>query len=182
MRLRHVLAFLASGCGLTAVGEAEIVPQAPPPVVSLPSLPLVDAASSADDAAAVGASDASMIDAGSGDAEPPFVSQLGPSTVHPDDNDDFVQKTCLSSQCHDGQNHDDEKFFAAGLVAGAGIEVTIVDANGKKLTRFTDARGGFFVTEALSFPAKVSIRNASGSSAMTMLAPHGDCNGCHRAP
>lgn len=190
--MRALFLVFSCACGVSARGEHEVVEQAAPPaepprVATSPSAESFDSPQSqGGDAGALAPGDspppspAPVADDAFKDA-PPFVAQVGPSTAHDKDSDDYEKRSCVSSACHGGGGNG-PKFAAAGTIAGgAGLEVRFRMPSGVAVSAFTNARGEFFVVDPnLAFPAKVGIRGASTKRVMAEEAAHGDCGGCHR--
>ena len=61
----------------------------------------------------------------------------------------------------------------------AGVEIDLVDSNGKTLALHSNAAGNFYSTEALAFPAQVSVTVGGTQFAMQQKPPSGACNSCH---
>ena len=63
----------------------------------------------------------------------------------------------------------------------AGVVVTLVDANGKSIALTSNSAGNFYTSEAVQFPADVTV--VTGTTTQTMpAAPNGSCNSCHTLP
>ena len=120
---------------------------------------------------------------------PPFTPKTGQNGKHNEGQD------CCKSGCHGGSNPDGPAFVIGGTVyadyAGktplAGVEIRVVDANGKATSTYSATGGNFYISGksgSIAFPAVVGARNSSSTRPMiTTLssAAMGGCasGGCH---
>jgi hypothetical protein len=64
--------------------------------------------------------------------------------------------------------------YTSGGAAASGVSVTIAGAS-RSIPLTTNSAGNFYTSEAITFPANVTV----GGGGASMTAARGDCNTCH---
>jgi hypothetical protein len=99
-------------------------------------------------------------------------------------------ENCLS--CHDGTQHEAERYTVAGTVFGSataataagvsGVTVIITDANHAEARLTTNAAGNFYTSQVFAAPYTVAVERSGTRFTMAAAPSSGGCASCHSTP
>lgn len=99
-------------------------------------------------------------------------------------------ENCLS--CHDGTQHEAERYTVAGTVFGSataatasglnGVTVIITDANHAEARLTTNAAGNFYTSQVFAAPYTVAVEHSGRRFSMAAAPSSGACASCHSTP